>query len=128
MFAVFNHLKSYSDFEKGILNLYEHLNDNGIIIIDLHNGRKSGEKETEIGNAKRIMKWHFNSETFIETTNLTYLINDKQYDDVHIFLIYELEKLKNMLNLLNLQYDFYENYSFEAANDLSKNIQIVIRK
>lgn len=128
MFAVFNHLKNYDEFERGILHWYNHLNENGILIIDLHNGRSSGTKENSYQDYKRIMTWHFDAKTFQEHTDITYEIAGKKYCDSHEFLIYKIDKIKNILNQNKLQYQLYENYSTEEATDASKNIQIVINK
>lgn len=128
MFAVFNHLKDYDEFEKGILHWFEHLKENGILIIDLHNGRTNGEKENAYNNYKRMMKWTFNTKTFQETTDIVYYIDGKEYRDTHIFKIYEIDKIKNILDKHHLHYQLYENYSFQPASDNSKNIQIVIMK
>ena len=128
MFAVFNHLNNYEEFEKGIVNLYNHLNDSGVLIIDLHNGRSSGEKENNYLNYKRIMKWSFNEKTFKETTDIIYLIDNKEYNDKHIFLIYQINKIRETLNKMALNFKLYENYTFNEATDTSKNIQIVIYK
>ena len=54
MFAVFNHLNDYNEFEEGIMHCYKYLNENGILIIDLHNGRKSGEKVSEYKDYKSM--------------------------------------------------------------------------
>ena len=127
MFAVFNHLNSYEELEQGIINSYNHLNDNGILIIDLHNGRSNGEKETNYNDFKRIMKWQFDKEHIIEHTDIDYIIDNKIYHDTHEFKIYEIDKIKDILNKYNLKYKLYENYSFNEANDKSKNIEIVIK-
>ena len=128
MFAVFNHLNNYEEFLNGIANLFNHLKDNGILIIDLHNGRSTGEKENSYQDYKRIMKWSFNENTFRETTDITYIIDNKEYKDKHIFLIYQITKIKEILDKLNLNYKLFENYTFDDATDSSKNIQIVIYK
>lgn len=128
MFAVFNHLKNYNEFEKGILNLYQKLNEKGILIIDLHNGRLNGEKEDVYKDYKRIMTWSFDKNTFKEHTEISYIINNKIYYDTHDFLIYEINKLKEVLNKHGFKYYMYENYSNNIATDKSKNIQIVIEK
>ena len=128
MFAVFNHLNNEQELEKAILHWYKYLNENGILIIDLHNGRKSGEKETTINNYKRIMKWTFDSTTFKEKTEITYMIDDKIYQDTHEFQIYKLSQLESILKKHNFKYQLYENYSFTKASDNSKNIEIVIEK
>ncbi len=128
LFAVFNHLKSYEEFEKGLLNCYNHLKKDGIMIIDLHNGRKSGKKETIYENNKRIMKWIFNEETFREKTNIEYIINGKSYYDTHEFLIYKIETLKEILKRNKMSYKLYENFTFKEATGFSKNIQLIIYK
>ena len=128
MFAVFNHLKSYEELEQGIINSYSHLKNNGILIIDLHNGRNDGEKETNYNNYKRIMKWQFDKDHFIERTDIDYIIDNKIYHDTHDFKIYEIDKIKDILKKYNLKYILYENYSFDKASDKSKNIEIAIYK
>ena len=128
MFAVFNHLNNEQELEEALLHWYEYLNTNGVLIIDLHNGRKSGEKETTVNNYKRIMKWTFDSTTFKEKTEITYMIDDKIYQDTHEFQIYKLSQLESILKKHNFKYQLYENYSFTKASDNSKNIEIVIEK
>ena len=128
MFAVFNHLKSYEELEQGIINSYNHLKNNGVLIIDLHNGRNDGEKETNYNNYKRIMKWQFDKDHFIEHTDIDYIIDNKIYHDTHDFKIYEIDKIKDILKKYILKYKLYENYSFDKASDRSKNIEIVIGK
>ncbi len=128
MFAVFNHLKNYNEFERGILHWYNHLSENGILIIDLHNGRTNGKKENLHKNYKRIMSWNFDTNTFKEHTDITYEIDGKKYCDSHEFLIYKIDKIKNILDRNNLKYQLYENYSTNEATDESKNIEIVIKR
>ena len=128
MFAVFNHLNNEQELEKAILHWYKYLNENGILIIDLHNGRKSGEKETTIDNCKRIMKWTFDNTTYKENTEITYVIDGKIYQDTHEFQIYKPKQIEEILKKYNLKYQLYENYSLEKATDDSKNIEIVIEK
>ena len=128
MFAVFNHLKDYNELEKGILNLYQKLNEEGILIIDLHNGRLNGKKEDSYKDYKRTMTWSFNKNTFKEHTEISYIINNKIYYDTHDFLIYTINKLKEILDKHEFKYYMYENYSDNIALDKSKNIQIVIEK
>lgn len=128
MFAVFNHLKNYDEFESAILHWISHLNDNGILIIDLHNGRKNGAKESTFMDYKRIMKWTFDADNFQENTDIIYYIDGKEYHDTHVFKIYEVDKMKVIFDKHHLNYQLYENYSFKKADDNSKNIQIVITK
>lgn len=128
MFAVFNHLNDYNEFEEGIIHYYQYLNEDGILIIDLHNGRKSGEKVSKYKEYKRIMSWEFDEKKFKEHTNIQYIVGDNIYEDKHEFIIYEVEKIKKILDKNQLNYNLYENYSLNSADDFSKNIEIVIWK
>lgn len=128
MFAVFNHLNDYNEFEEGIMHCYKYLNEDGILIIDLHNGRKSGEKVSEYKEYKRIMSWKFDEKSFKEYTNIQYIVGNSIYEDKHEFIIYEVEKIKEILDKNKLNYNLYENYSLNRADDFSKNIEIVILK
>ncbi len=128
MFAVFNHLKNYNELEKGILHWYNHLNENGILIIDLHNGRSNGMKEELYKNYKRIMSWSFDANTSKEHTDITYEVDGKTYCDSHEFLIYKIDKIKDILDRNNLKYQLYENYLMNEATDESKNIEIVVKE
>ena len=128
MFAVFNHLNDYNEFEKGIMHCYEHLNEDGILIIDLHNGRKSGKKVSKYKKYSRIMSWQFDENNFKEYTNIQYIIGDNVYEDKHEFIIYKINKIKRILDKNKLNYNLYENYSLNCASDFSKNIEIIIRK
>lgn len=128
MFAVFNHLNGYDEFEEGIMHCYKCLNENGTLIIDLHNGRKSGEKVSEYKDYKRIMSWKFDEKKFKEYTNIQYIVGDSIYEDKHEFIIYEVEKIKKILDKNKLNYKLYDNYSLNKADDFSKNIEIVIWK
>ena len=74
------------------------------------------------------MKWTFDSTTFKETTEITYMIDGKIYRDTHEFQIYKLRQLENILKKHNFKYQLYENYSFTKASDNSKNIEIIIEK
>ena len=128
MFAVFNHLNDYNEFEEGIMHCYKYLNEDGILIIDLHNGRKSGEKVSEYKEYKRIMSWKFDEKSFKEHTNIQYIVGNSIYEDKHEFIIYEVEKIKEILDKNKLNYNLFENYSLNRADDFSKNIEIVIWK
>lgn len=128
MFAVFNHLNDYNEFEEGIIHYYQYLNEDGILIIDLHNGRKSGEKVSKYKEYKRIMSWEFDEKNFKEHTNIQYIVGNNIYEDKHEFIIYEVEKIKKILDKNQLNYNLYENYSLNSADDFSKNIEIVIWK
>ena len=52
-FAVFNHLKTYKEFEIALKNLKGLLNESGVLIIDLHNPSKNGQKIDKFENIVR---------------------------------------------------------------------------
>ena len=110
------------------MHCYKYLNEDGILIIDLHNGRKSGEKVSEYKEYKRIMSWKFDEKSFKEYTNIQYIVGNSIYEDKHEFIIYEIEKIKEILDKNRLNYTLYENYFLNRADDFSKNIEIVIWK
>lgn len=126
MFAVFNHLKNIKEFEIGILNSLSHLNNDGILIVDLHNGRSSGSKEDTYENYKRKMTWEYNN--FHEHTDIEYTVDNKTYKTSHDFIILDINSIKSVLDKNNLNYKLFENYSMNEASDNSKNIEIVIYK
>jgi len=127
-FAVFNHLKSYKEFKKALINLKNALTDDGVIIIDLHNPQKSGEKVETIDNITRVMKWKKCSLLNKEFSKITYIIDNKQYVTKHIFKIYQMNKLEKIAKQLGFKnIKFYENYDkTKTATVASKNIQMVL--
>lgn len=74
MFAVINHLKSIDELEKCLSNLKGILNDNGRIIIDLHNPQSSGSKTDSYDDMTRVMEWNYDRETRIENSKITFFI------------------------------------------------------
>lgn len=128
-YAIFNHLKSYKEFNIALQNLLKMLDKNGTIIIDLHNPQKNGKKIDEIENIKRIMDWKVNPILKTETTKLTYVVDGVEYKTKHKFKIFEIEKINDICGINNLECNFYENYNINSvANNKSKNIQVVIKK
>ena len=127
-FAVFNHLKNYNQFLKAVCSLKECLKPNGIIIIDLHNPQKSGEKREVINGLERCMKWRVCKLLKKEFTKITYKIDGKVFETKHKFKIFEIDRLKKLLKKVGYNScEFYENYDIEKlANQKSKNIQIVL--
>jgi len=126
-FAVFNHLKNYKEFELALKNLKACLNEEGTIIIDLHNPLKSGKKIEELKNAKRIMKWRKLSLLKKEFSKITYIVGNKKYKTSHTFKIFQIAKLQKIAESLDFgSINFYENYGNLAATKNSKNIQMVL--
>lgn len=127
-FAVFNHLKGYSQFKHALQNLKNCLKDNGKIIIDLHNPQRSGKKIEKLDNATRIMSWRKCSVLGREFSRITYVVSDKKLVAHHVFRIFKMEKLAKIARTISFKnVEFYENYSLETkASSYSKNIQMVL--
>ncbi len=128
MFAVLNHLKSVDELEKCLSNLRGILKDDGKIIIDLHNPQSSGSKKDSFDNMTRIMEWNFNKRTRIEKSKITFFIDDKRYDDSHVFKIFTIEEVKECCDRVGLKVlNVYENYDIDKeGKETSKNLQFVI--
>ena len=127
-FAVFNHLKSYSEFKIALLNLKTCLKKGGSIIIDLHNPQKNGQKTEHTNNATRTMKWRRCNLLGKEFSKITFILHDKKVITHHVFKIFKIDKLTRIAKELGFQnICFYENYDITSkATKNSKNIQMVL--
>lgn len=128
MFAVINHLKDINELEKCLINLKKILKPNGKIIIDLHNPQDSGKKIDSFNHMKRTMIWNYDKETKIEKSNIIFEVNDKIYNDSHIFRIFSINEIRSICLRVGLKVEkVYENYDIlkEGSNN-SKNLQFVI--
>ena len=127
-FAVFNHLKNYKEFKIALTNLKELLNNNGKIMIDLHNPQKSGTKTDTIDNATRIMSWKKCNILNKEFTKIRYIVDGKTLNTSHIFKIFKPCKLKHIATELGFnKVEFYANYDInQKADSKSKNIQMLL--
>ena len=125
---VFNHLSSYEEFEKGILNLLNLLKSKGMIIIDIDNRRQTGIKKDNIDGVRRIQECKYDSDTEIQTRKITYYIGTKKFETIHKYLIYNPKKLKKILDKMNISYVFLTNYSKQKFSNRQKRMQILIKK
>lgn len=98
MHSVFNHLKSYDEFEKALQNSLDHLEKDGIMVIDLDNRRSNDD------------------------------VYDKTFTFEHEFFIYKKKKLEEILDKYDVSYALLTNFFRQKANDESKRIHVVIRK
>ncbi len=130
MFAVINHLKDTLELEQCFRNLKDILTDQGKIIIDLHNPQKSGKKTDTFDNMSRTMEWHYDKNTKIEESKITFSIADTQYIDHHTFRIFTIEEVKQCCQNVGLYVkEVYENYDVDKCGTASsKNLQFVIMK
>ena len=130
MFAVMNHLKNKSKLEKSLLNLKNILQDNGKIIIDLHNPQSSGKKIDTFDNMTRIMEWNYDENTKIEKSKIIFEIDNKKYIDSHIFRIFTIDEVKECCKNVGLKVEkIYHNYDInKKGTATSKNLQFLIFK
>jgi len=127
-FAVFNHLKNYREFKKALTNLKKLLKKDGVIVIDLHNPQRSGEKMESFDNIFRIMQWKKCSILNKEFSKITYIIDGKVYKTKHVFKIFKIKRLEKLVKRLGfINVNLYENYDkSKIASQTSKNIQLVL--
>jgi len=130
MFAVINHLKNINELEMTFKNIKNILNENGVIIIDLHNPINSGTKTNVYNNLKRTMTWNYDKENKIEITNINFMVDDVYYKDTHIFKIFTIEEIKKCAKKIGLKVvNIHENYNIDkVGNEDSKNLQFIIKK
>lgn len=76
----------------------------------------------------RIMEWNFNKRTRIEKSKITFFIDDKRYDDSHVFKIFTIDEVKECCTKIGLKVlNVYENYDLDKeGKENSKNLQFVI--
>ncbi len=130
MFAVINHLKGTKELEKCLKNLKNILNDQGKIIIDLHNPQNSGHKIDCVNDMTRKMEWNYNKNTKIEESKIIFEIEGKKYVDHHTFRIFTIEEIKECCKKVGLIVKaVYENYNINKyGTNKSKNLQFIIYK
>lgn len=128
MHYVFNHLKSYEEFEIGVKNLLEHTKKGGIIILELDNRRQTGIKEDKVDGNKRIIECKYNRETEIQERKITNYIGARKFETIHEYLIYDPRKLEAILDKMNIKYLMLTNYLNQRFKLSDKILQIIIRK
>jgi ubiquinone/menaquinone biosynthesis C-methylase UbiE len=126
MFAGFNHLISKDKAINALTCFHEHLKSGGILLIDLHNPHDNGSKEETIGNIKRTMKWDYDKIVGIEKTEIKFIVPEGTIYDSHKMKIYSIEDIICLLTKAGFRdIKVYENYSFNLANQKSKNLEVV---
>lgn len=128
MFAVINHLRNVDELELCLKNLKQILDPNGKIILDLHNPQSSGEKVDCYDNIKRTMIWNYDKNSKIEKSKIIFEMDNKVYNDEHIFRIFSIDEIKNICTKIGLKVKkVYENYDIlKEGKNSSKNLQFII--
>jgi len=126
MYATFNHNLSIKNAEKTLVCFKNHLNKNGMILIDLHNPSSSGKKVEKVGDVERSISWNFDKNNKIENTEIQFKINGKTINAKHVFRIYSIKEISDLLSRVGFKKVIvYEGYGFNKANNKSKNLEII---
>jgi len=126
MFATFNYNLTTRDALKTLLSFKRHLNDDGIVLLDLHNVFCDGEKKIKHKEIEVKMKWFYNNKTRVEKTKAVFKIKDKIIEDTHTFRIFSIPEIKNLFRLAKFRKTIlYENYTFKRPTLKAKNIEVI---
>ena len=128
MHSVFNHLKSYDEFEKALSNSLDHLNKKGIMIIDLDNRRSNDDIFDVVDGNKRHLECFYSDKYNIQIRTTTFKIGLKEFIFEHEYFIYDINKLKEIFKKYDISYTFLTNFSTQLANKNSNRVHIIIRK
>lgn len=126
MFAVFNHNIDINDARSALSQFRAHLNDGGILILDLYNPQSSGQKEASLDGVTKIMKWQLNQETQMCESIVTFIENDQTSEEKFPLRIYSIPQITQLLKQAGfMQVAFYDNYTFNYGSSSSKNLIVV---
>lgn len=128
MHSVFNHLKSYDEFEKALQNSLDHLEKDGIMVIDLDNRRSNDDVYDKVDGNKRYMECFYSPKYSMQIRTINFTIGLKTFTFEHEFFIYKKKKLEEILDKYDVSYALLTNFFRQKANDESKRINVVIRK
>lgn len=128
MHSVFNHLKSYDEFEKALVNSLNHLSKNGIMIIDLDNRRVNNDLYDVVDGNKRYLECFYSDKYSIQIRTTTFKIGLKDFVFEHEYFIYDTKKLEEIFKKYDITYTFLTNFSHQKAKKSSNRVHIVIKK
>ncbi len=128
MHSVFNHLKSYEEFEKALVNSLNHLNNKGIMIIDLDNRKSNDDVYDRVDGNKRHLECFYSPKYNRQIRTTTFTIGLKDFIFEHEYFIYDIKKLEEILKKYDITYTFLTNFSIQKANKSSNRVHILIKK
>ena len=128
MHSVFNHLKNYEEFEKAFSNSLNHLNNKGVMIIDLDNRRSNSDVYDVVDGNKRYLECFYSDKYNIQIRTTTFTIGLKDFIFEHEYFIYDTKKLEEIFKKYDITYTFLTNYSHQRAKKSSNRVHIVIKK
>lgn len=126
--SVFNHLKSYDEFEMAFSNSLDHLDKNGIMIIDLDNKGCDCDIYDKVDGNERYIECLYHEDTRMKIITYHFTIGLKTFIFEHEYFIYDIDMLKQIMDKYNVTYAVLTNYSKLRARNNSERIQIVIKK
>lgn len=129
MFAGFNHLLSTDDARKAIRCFQENLNQEGIVLLDLHNPQRNGRKRNIVDGIERIMEWNYNPNSRLERTDVVFKTKGQTFRDSLTMRIYSPDEIKQLLIQEGFtQVQAYDGYGFNPGSQKSKNLEILAKR
>ena len=128
MHSVFNHLKSYEEFEKAFSNALDHLNSKGVMIIDLDNRRSNDDIDIEDDGNKKHLECFYSDKYNIQIRTTTFRIGLKDFIFEHEYFIYDTKILDKIFKKYKIKYTYVTNYSYQRAKRSSNRVHIIIKK
>jgi SAM-dependent methyltransferase len=128
MFAVFNHNIEVSDARSTLVQCKSHLNEEGVLILDLYNPQSSGQKEATLDGVTKIMKWQLNQETQICESTVSFIENNQAVEEKFPLRVYSIAQITELLKEAGFKrIEFYDNYTFSQGSASSKNLIVVAK-
>ena len=115
-------------FEKALQNSLDHLEKDGIMVIDLDNRRSNDDVYDKVDGNKRYMECFYSPKYSMQIRTINFTIGLKIFTFEHEFFIYKKKKLEEILDKYDVSYALLTNFFRQKANDESKRIHVVIRK
>ncbi len=126
MFAVFNHNLDMNDARSTLIQIRNHLNPNGVVILDLYNPQSSGKKVDSYEGITRTMEWRLNTEIQVCESIVKFIEGDKACEEQFLLKIYSIPLLKKLFEDAGFTHiKLYDNYTFNEGSPLSKNLIVV---
>lgn len=129
LFAVFNHNLTLDEARNTLARMKSHLNEGGLLIIDLYNPQSSGEKTNGYEGITKVMRWQLNLSNPICESVVSFKDRDKIVCEEKFPLrIYSISEMRGLLVEAGFTIvQVFDNYTFEEASVCSKNLVFIAR-
>lgn len=128
MNSVFNHLKSYEEFEIAVKNSLNHLEKDGILLIDLDNVRSNRDVYDKVDGNKRYIECFYSPKYNMQIRTYNFSIGLKTFVFEHEYFMYSKREIEKILDELDVSYVILTKFLRIKANPNSERLHIVIRK